>query len=86
MDKKHIILLLCAALIILIPFFLNNGNTSGTDDASSSELEKSGYTPWIESLWKPNDQMETILFGAQAAIGLIIIALFIGYYRKKQNS
>jgi cobalt/nickel transport protein len=87
MDKKHVILLLCAALIIIIPYLLNNGNIKGTDDTASSEIEKEGYTPWFESIWKPpSDEMETLLFGVQAAIGLIIIVLFVGYYRKKQNS
>lgn len=87
MDKKHVILFICAALIIIIPFLLNNGPTNGTDDTATSEIEKTGYTPWFESIWKPpSDEIETLLFGVQAAIGLIIIAFFVGHYRKKQNS
>lgn len=87
MERKHLILLLCASLIIIIPFLLNNEDSKGTDDAAISEIEKTGYTPWIESILKPpSEEMETILFGVQAVIGLIIIVLFIGYYRKKQNS
>lgn len=87
MDKKHLILFLCAALIIIIPFLLNNGDTNGTDDAASSEIENSGYIPWFEPIWEPpSSEIETLLFGVQAAVGLIIIATFMGYYRKKQNS
>lgn len=86
MNKTHIILI-CAALIIIIPYLLNNGPAKGTDDTASSEIEKTGYTPWFESIWKPpSEEMENILFGVQAAIGLIIIVVFVGYYRKKQNS
>ncbi|MGB9938133.1 MAG: energy-coupling factor ABC transporter substrate-binding protein [Methanobacterium sp.] len=87
MEKKHAILFLCAALIIIIPFLLNNGDTKGTDDAAISEIEKTGYTPWSDSILKPpSEEMEPLLFGVQAAVGLIIIVFFVGYYRKKQNS
>lgn len=87
MDKKHVILFLCAALIIIIPFLLNNGDAKGTDDTAISEIEKAGYTPWFESILKPpSEEMEPLLFGVQAAIGLIIIILFVGYYKRKHNS
>ncbi|WP_414469176.1 energy-coupling factor ABC transporter substrate-binding protein [Methanobacterium sp. ACI-7] len=86
MDKKHVILYLCAALIIIIPYLINNGDAKGTDDAAISEIEKTGYTPWIESILKPpSEEMETLLFGVQAAVGLIIIVLFCRIL-KKQNS
>lgn len=80
MDIKHIILFLCAALIIVTPYLLNNGDAKGTDDAAISEIEKTGYTPWFESILKPpSEEIEPFLFGMQAAIGLIIIILFVGY-------
>lgn len=87
MEKKHIILFLCAFLIIIIPFLINNKEVTGTDDSASAEIQKSGYTPWFGSVWEPQGYwMESFLFAVQAAVGLIIIALFVGYYRRKQNS
>ncbi len=87
MNKKHIILFLCASLIIITPFLINKGEITGSDEAANLEIQQLGYTPWFESIWEPsNNGIETLLFGIQAAIGLVIIALFLGYYKKKQNS
>lgn len=87
MSKKHLILALCVALIIIAPFVLNVSINGGTDDLASNQIQNLGYTPWFESIWTPpSDNVETLIFAAQAAIGLIIIGYFIGYYKKKQNS
>lgn len=86
-NKKHLILLLCTALIIVTPFALNISINGGTDDLASNEIQNLGYKPWFESIWiPPSDNVETLIFASQAAIGLIIIGYFIGYYKKKQNS
>lgn len=86
MNKKHLALFLCTALIIIIPFALNTANTGGSDDVAVNEIQKSGYQPWLKPIWEPSSGMENLLFAVQAAIGLIIIGCFVGYYRKKQNS
>ena len=86
MNKKHLILFLCIVLIIIIPFALNTANNGGSDDMAANTIQKSGYEPWFKPIWEPSSGMENLLFAVQAAIGLVIIGCFIGYYRKKQKS
>ncbi len=86
-NKKHAALYLCIALIIVIlPFALSTMTTGGSDEAAVNVILNSGYQQWFQPLWEPSSGMENLLFAAQAAIGLIIIGCFVGYYRKKHKS
>ncbi len=86
-NKKHLALYLCIALIIVIlPFALSSIITGGSDDAAVNIILNSGYQQWFQPIWEPSSGMENLLFAVQAAIGLIIIGCFVGYYRKKHNS
>ena len=87
MDKKNIILLCLAAALILFPLAYYNGLTeeegyfTGSDAQGPEYLEEQGYEPWIEPIWSPpSGEIEVLFFSLQAAIGALIIGLFIGYY------
>jgi len=57
----------------------------GADDQPENvihELTGGTYQPWFHSVWEPPSQeIESLLFALQAAIGSIIIGYFLGYYR-----
>jgi cobalt/nickel transport protein len=47
-----------------------------------SELTGGTYQPWFQSIYQPPSQeIESLLFSLQAAIGSLIIGYFLGYYR-----
>jgi len=47
-----------------------------------SELTGGTYQPWFQSIYQPPSQeIESLLFALQAAIGSLIIGYFLGYYR-----
>lgn len=47
-----------------------------------TKLTGGAYQPWFHSIYKPpSDEIESLLFALQAAIGSLIIGYFLGYYR-----
>jgi len=47
-----------------------------------SQLTGGTYQPWFNSIYTPPSQeIESLLFALQAAIGSLIIGYFLGYYR-----
>lgn len=54
------------------------GEFKGSDDLGTDAINKArpGYQPWFQPLWKPpSDEVESLLFSLQAALG----AGFLGY-------
>ncbi|MGZ7043380.1 MAG: energy-coupling factor ABC transporter substrate-binding protein [Methanobacterium sp.] len=86
-DKKPVILLCLVVVIAIIPLALysgmgnEQGYFSGSDDAAGKAIEETGYQPWFSSIWKPpSDEIESLIFSLQAAIGAIIVGFILGYY------
>ena len=79
-----IMLVLSAAPILLpIPKSLNEPFT-GTDDQAKTAIAAShpGYIPWFEPLWEPpSDEIESLLFALQAALGAGLLGYYIGFKR-----
>ena len=89
-KKKVIILLLISVLIIIIPLFaLKGAEFGGSDDAGSqvvSEITGEEYEPWftpVMETWIGGElpgEVESLLFCVQTAIGVGIIAFFMGRF------
>lgn len=78
--RLNLLLLLVAAALIAWPLLQAPASSDfvGTDNqaiAAVGELDPD-YRPWAESPLQPEAGTETLLFAAQAAVGLA----FIGYY------
>ena len=60
-------------------------------DASGFTLEElasiqPGYDRWFSPLWEPpSPEIESLLFGLQAAIGAGAVAYCLGYYRGRRR-
>ncbi|ERK31746.1 energy-coupling factor ABC transporter substrate-binding protein [Clostridium intestinale] len=89
-KKKVIILLLITILIVLVPLFILKGaEFGGSDDAGSqviSEITGEEYEPWFTPVmerWIGGEipgETESLLFCVQTAIGVGIIAFFMGRF------
>ncbi len=79
LKKKHYALLITVLLVLfIIPMLvIPSANLGGTDAAGADIITSQGYTPWINPLFTPSEQLEPILFGVQAAIGATIIAYIV---------
>lgn len=91
-DKRNIILFCLTILLLVFPLVYYSGLTeeqgyfTGSDGQGPEYLESTGYTPWFYSLWEPpSGEIEVLMFSLQAAIGSLIIGLFIGYYTGKNR-
>jgi cobalt/nickel transport protein len=78
--KRSILLLAAAAAIIAAPLVVPGlkGEFKGSDDLGTEAILKArpGYEPWFKPLWTPpSDEVESLLFSLQAALG----AGFLGY-------
>lgn len=83
-KKTNWILIILAILLVVLPLVFVQGEYGGSDDAASEEIEalNPDYEPWFESLWEPpSGEIESLLFGLQAAIGAGAIGYIIGSWK-----
>ena len=91
MKKQSGILILILAIVLsFLPLLLKAGSDFEGADGLAEEaiLELAdGYEPWAEPLFEPpSGEIESLLFGLQAAIGAGFIGYFIAYskFRKER--
>ena len=91
-TKMYILLLVIVAIIIIAPLAMynglgeNQGYFGGSDDAGGKAIEATGYTPWFNSIWEPpSNEIQSLLFCVQTAIGTIILGYFLGYWRAQRK-
>lgn len=80
MASRSFWLLAATAAIVAAPLIIPGlgGEFKGSDDLGTDAITEAnpGYQPWFQPLWKPpSDEIESLLFSLQAALG----AGFIGY-------
>lgn len=83
-KKTNLILIILAILLVVLPLIFVQGEYGGSDDAASEQIEtlNPGYKPWFESLWEPpSGEVESLLFGLQAAIGAGAIGYILGSWK-----
>ena len=85
--KTNIILTLLAVTIVGAPLWLLRGkghDFAGADSKAQAAITDNnpGYKPWFSSIWRPPSQeVETLLFALQAAIGSGVLCYYFGYTR-----
>ncbi len=86
---RSVLLLAAAGAIVAAPLIVPGlkGEFKGSDDLGTEAIleARPGYKPWFEPLWKPpSDEVETMLFALQAALGAGVLGYAIG--RRHANS
>jgi cobalt/nickel transport protein len=80
---RSIWLLGAAAAIIAAPLVIPGmgGEFKGSDALATGAINdaRPGYRPWFHPLWKPpSDEVESLLFSLQAALGSGLLGYVIG--------
>jgi len=80
-------LIAATVAIVAAPLVLPGlgGDFKGSDDQGTDAIlaSRPGYQPWFQPLWKPpSDEVESLLFALQAALG----AGFLGYMIGRRHS
>jgi len=87
MKLELITLAILVAFLAAFAYVSSTGNhewggADGQAENVIAELTGGSYQPWFQSIYEPpSGEIESLLFGLQAAIGSIIIGYFLGYYR-----
>ncbi len=88
-DWQNYLLAFGIVAVILAGAFVVNPGASfgGADMAGAKAISEAnpGYKPWVQPLWAPPPETESMLFALQAAIGAIIIGYFIGYEKARKE-
>ncbi|MCW2272944.1 energy-coupling factor ABC transporter substrate-binding protein [Rhodoblastus acidophilus] len=87
---RTILMLAAAAALIAAPLVIPGlgGDFKGSDDKAVEAIAElaPGYKPWFESLWKPpSDEVQSLLFSLQAAIGAGFLGYVIGRRSTRKN-
>lgn len=93
MSKKLEIIVLAIFLIFAIQFVYMASTTDaeymGADGQAEDAIKETTggtYEPVAKPLWEPpSSEIESLLFGLQAAIGAGVLGYFLGYYRAKKR-
>ena len=93
MSRKLELIVLAIILIFAVQFVYMSSTTDAEYGGADGEAENvineitgGTYEPNAEPFWEPpSGEIESLLFGLQAAIGAGIIGYFLGYYRAKSR-
>jgi cobalt/nickel transport protein len=89
-KQSGILILILAIVLSFLPLLLKVGSDfEGADGLAEEAILEiaSDYEPWAEPLFEPpSGEIESLLFGLQAAIGAGFIGYFMAYskFRKER--
>lgn len=93
MKRQNLLLLAAVILLTALPLLLIKPTSAGEElftgadgqaETVISEIEP-GYKPWFAPLWEPpSNEIESLLFGLQAALGAGVIGYCLGLYRGRK--
>ena len=88
--KNNLLLLLAVFILTVVPLLMTHSVKEGEEAFSGADGQAETlitkihpeYTPWFQPLWEPpSGEIESLLFGLQAALGAGLIGYCLGYYR-----
>lgn len=86
---KNLILVLLVLFLMTFPLLFKADAEFGGADGLAEEViaqVQPGYEPWFKSLWEPpSDEVESLLFALQAALGAGFIGYFLGYRKGRSE-
>ncbi len=89
-KTRSLWLLGAAVAIIAAPLLIPGlrGDFKGSDDKGVKAISElaPGYKPWFESVWTPpSDEVQSLLFSLQAALGAGLLGYVIGRRSARKN-
>jgi cobalt/nickel transport protein len=93
MKRENWWILGLVGAIAITPLFVvrsvrgNMDTFGGVDDKSADLIGelRPGYVPWATPMWKPpSTEIESTLFGLQAALGAAVLGYCLGYLRGRR--
>lgn len=95
MKRQNLFLLLGVIALAVVPLLTIRPRHEGEEiflgsdgqaEALITEI-RPGYEPWFAPLWEPpSGEIESLLFGLQAAIGAGLIGYCLGFFRGRTRS
>ncbi len=90
MRAKNLILSIVLVAVAASPFIYYGARAkefTGTDDQAETVIRQTRpeFTPWIHSLFEPNETIEKILFGAQALGGAGLLGYSLLRIRRRNR-
>ncbi|WP_027717781.1 energy-coupling factor ABC transporter substrate-binding protein [Desulfovirgula thermocuniculi] len=86
---KNLALIFLVVLLIALPLFMHrNAEFGGADDQAEEAIAEIApeYHPWFKNIWEPpSEEVESLLFALQAALGAGLIGYYIGFTRGRQK-
>ncbi len=86
---KNLLLVLAVLILAAAPLAVYRGaGFEGADGEAEKVITevRPGYSPWLDSLWRPpGGEVESLLFALQAALGSGFIGYYFGYQRGKKK-
>jgi len=83
------LLLLGVVLIVVMPLVVvREAKFSGSDDQAQKAIQqiKPGYPQWFKPIIEfPSQEVQTLLFSVQAAVGAGVIGYVIGLYKGRSQ-
>lgn len=93
MSRKLELIVLAIVLVFAVQFIhmssttdAEYGGADGEAEGVIYEITGGTYEPFADPFWEPpSGEIESLLFGLQAAIGAGVIGYFFGYQRAKKR-
>ncbi|MFL5279518.1 MAG: energy-coupling factor ABC transporter substrate-binding protein [Rhodopila sp.] len=92
MRTQNVLLGLGAVGLVVLPLALitptGDHPFGGSDDQATRMIEtlQPGYQRWFSPLWEPpSGEIESLLFGVQAAAGAGAVGYALGYWRGRRQ-
>jgi cobalt/nickel transport protein len=81
--KKNLVLVVLIIILASVSLLVNSGAEFSGADGKAEEIISQvnpGYEPWFNPIWEPpSEEIESLLFALQAALGTGFICFFFGY-------
>ena len=82
------LLIVVAVALLVIPLLLAGRSDFIGTDTKAREMVGTldpAYRPWFKNIWEPPQEVATLIFSLQAALGAGILCYVLGYYRGRRK-
>ncbi|MBW4583576.1 MAG: energy-coupling factor ABC transporter substrate-binding protein [Tildeniella nuda ZEHNDER 1965/U140] len=88
LGKQNWLLAIAVISLAVTPLIFIKGEYAGSDAQAEGAINElsPGYTPWFNPFFEPpSDEIESLLFSSQAALGTGVIGYVIGLYKGRSE-